>query len=148
MTLSELRNTPGARKRSRRVGRGPGSGRGKTSGKGHKGQRARSGGAKSRGFEGGQMPFYRRLPKKGFNRARFRTVYSIVNLKSLNGFPEGTRITPQLLKERRLVGSLRTPVKILGDGELTVRINVVAHAFSQKAKEAIQRLGGTCEMIV
>jgi large subunit ribosomal protein L15 len=94
------------------------------------------------------MPFYRRLPKKGFNRARFRTVYSIVNLKSLNGFPEGTRITPQLLKERRLVGSLRTPVKILGDGELTVRIDVVAHAFSQKAKEAIQRLGGTCEMIV
>jgi large subunit ribosomal protein L15 len=93
------------------------------------------------------MPFYRRLPKKGFNRARFRTAYSVVNLKALNAFPEGTRITPQLLKERGLVGSLRAPVKILADGELTVRINVAAHAFSQKAKEAIQELGGICETI-
>lgn len=94
------------------------------------------------------MPFYRRLPKKGFNRARFRTAYAVVNLKSLNVFPEGTRITPQLLKERGLLGSLRTPVKILGDGELTVRVDVAAHAFSQKAKEAIQGLGGACETIV
>jgi len=93
------------------------------------------------------MPFYRRLPKKGFSRTRFKTLYSVVNLKSLNAFEEGSRVTPKALKERGLVRSLRCPVKILGDGELTVKVNVVAHAFSEKAREAIELQGGTCETI-
>lgn len=93
------------------------------------------------------MPFYRRLPKKGFNRSQFKTVYSVVNLKSLNAFDEGARVTPRALKDRGLVKSLRSPVKILGDGELTVKLDVVAHAFSEKARQAIERQGGTCETI-
>jgi large subunit ribosomal protein L15 len=147
MTLSELRNNPGARKNVKRKGRGPGSGRGKTCGRGHKGQKARSGREGSRGFEGGQMPFYRRLPKKGFNHTRFKTVYSRVNLRSLNRFEEGSRITPKVLREKGLIRNIRLPVKILGDGELNVRVNVAAHAFSQKAREEIERQGGTCETI-
>lgn len=93
------------------------------------------------------MPLYRRLPKKGFNRTRFKTVYSVVNLRSLNAFGEGTRITPKVLRERGLIRSVRSPVKILGDGELAVKVNVVAHGFSEKAREAIERQGGTCETI-
>jgi large subunit ribosomal protein L15 len=147
MTLSELKNSPGARKSSRRKGRGPGSGRGKTCGRGEKGQNSRSGGKKTRGFEGGQMPFYRRLPKKGFNRSEFTTVYSVVNLGALNVFEEGSKITPKTLKEKGLVKSLRLPVKILGHGELTVKVDVVAHAFSETARLAIERRGGTCETI-
>ncbi|NQT82585.1 50S ribosomal protein L15 [bacterium] len=147
MTLSELRNNPGARKGTRRKGRGPGSGRGKTCGKGHKGQKARVGKQGTRGFEGGQMPLYRRLPKKGFNHTRFKTVYCVVNLKALNAFDGGSRITPSVLKKKRLIASVRLPVKVLGDGELTVKLDVVAHAFSQKAREAIERQGGTCEII-
>jgi large subunit ribosomal protein L15 len=93
------------------------------------------------------MPFYRRLPKKGFNHSRLKTVYSIVNLKSLNAFEAGARVTPRALKEKGLVKSLRSPVKILGDGELTVKLDVVAHAFSDTARQAIERQGGTCETI-
>ena len=147
MTLDELRNNPGARRRRRVRGRGPGSGRGKTSGRGHKGQKARSGGKSSRGFEGGQMPLYRRLPKRGFNRARFKVVYSVVNLKSLSAFADGDRITPSVLKERGLIKNVRQPVKVLGDGELRVKLEVVAHAFSQTARQAIEQQGGTCEII-
>ena len=113
MTLCELRNKAGARKRRLRRGRGPGSGHGKTSGRGHKGQSSRSGTKSTRGFEGGQMPFYRRLPKKGFNRTQFKTSFSIVNVKSLNVFEEGAKITPKVLKERGLVRNVRLPVKIL-----------------------------------
>jgi large subunit ribosomal protein L15 len=145
--LSELRNSAGARKRRRRKGRGPGSGRGKTCGRGEKGQKARSGRDGSRGFEGGQMPFYRRLPKKGFNNARFRTVYSVVNVRELNVFEEGTKITPRMLKDRGLVSNLRVPIKVLGDGELRVKVDVAAHAFSGRARRAIETQGGTCIII-
>ncbi len=147
MTLSELTNKPGARKRVRRKGRGPGSGRGKMCGRGHKGQKSRSGKEGSRGFEGGQMPLYRRLPKKGFNRKRFKTVYSVVNLGALNAFQEGSRITPKVLREKGLIRSVRSPVKILGDGALAVKVDVVAHAFSDKARKAIEQQGGTCQTI-
>ncbi len=147
MTLNQLRNNPGAGKTTRRKGRGPGSGRGKTCGRGHKGQKARSGGMSSRGFEGGQMPFYRRLPKKGFNNTRFKTLYSVVNLNSLNIFENGTRVTPKVLKAKGLVTNPRMPVKILGNGELAVKLDVVAHAFSEKARHAIEQQGGTCYVI-
>jgi len=93
------------------------------------------------------MPFYRRLPKKGFNHSRFKTVYSIVNVKALNAFEEGSTITPKVLKENGLIGSLRVPVKVLGDGELGAKLNVVAHAFSERARKAIEQQGGTCETI-
>ncbi len=93
------------------------------------------------------MPIYRRLPKKGFNRTRFKTVYSVVNLAALNAFDEGSRITPTALREKGLIRSLRSPVKILGDGELAVKVSVVAHAFSETARRAIERQGGTCETI-
>jgi large subunit ribosomal protein L15 len=93
------------------------------------------------------MPFYRRLPKKGFNRTRFHTVYSVVNLGALNSFEEGSKVTPEVLMQKGLVRNLRFPVKVLGDGELKVKIVVVADAFSEKAREAIERLGGTCEII-
>ncbi len=93
------------------------------------------------------MPFYRRLPKKGFNRTRFKTLYSVVNLRALNAFDEGTKVTPRVLLEKGLIRNLRSPVKILGDGELAVKVDVVAHAFSEKARQAIEGLGGTCEII-
>ncbi len=93
------------------------------------------------------MPFYRRLPKKGFNRTRFKTGYSVINLRDLNTFEEGSRITPKVLREKGLIKSLRSPVKVLGDGGLTVRLDVVAHAFSEKAREAIEQQGGTCQTI-
>ena len=147
MTLSELKNNSGARKRRRMKGRGPGSGRGKTCGRGHKGQRSRSGSKGSRGFEGGQMPLYRRLPKKGFNRTRFKTVYSVVNLKDLGVFGDGTKVTPKVLMERGLINTLRLPVKVLGDGDVAVKLDVAAHAFSRTARRAIEQHGGTCETI-
>jgi large subunit ribosomal protein L15 len=93
------------------------------------------------------MPFYRRLPKKGFNRTRFHTVYSLVNLGALNTFEEGSKVTPEVLMQKGLVRNLRFPVKVLGDGELRVKLNVVAHAFSEKARDVIERLGGTCEIM-
>ena len=93
------------------------------------------------------MPLYRRLPKKGFNRKRFKTVYSVVNLGALNAFQEGSRITPKVLREKGLIRSVRSPVKILGDGALAVKVDVVAHAFSEKARKAIEQQGGTCETI-
>jgi large subunit ribosomal protein L15 len=93
------------------------------------------------------MPFHRRLPKKGFRHTQFKTVYSVVNLQALNSFENDARITPRLLREKGLIRSLRSPVKILGDGELTVKVNVVAHAFSRKARRAIEQQGGTCETI-
>ncbi|HEY8414919.1 MAG TPA: 50S ribosomal protein L15 [Thermaerobacter sp.] len=145
--LHELRPAPGARRRRKRVGRGIGSGHGKTAGRGTKGQKARSGGAKGPGFEGGQMPLQRRIPKRGFTNAPFRKEYAVVNVEALNRFEPGTEVTPELLVERGLVRDLRDGVKILGDGELRVALTVRAHKFSESARAKIEQAGGKVEVI-
>ncbi len=147
MKLHELKPAEGSKFVRKRVGRGIGSGLGKTSGRGHKGQKARSGGGVRPGFEGGQNPLYRRLPKRGFNNDRFRTEYAIVNLEQLNGFAAGTEVTPELLVERGLVKNVKDGVKILGDGELKVALTVKAHKFSQSAVAKIEAAGGKSEVI-
>lgn len=144
MKLHELKPAPGARTNRHRVGRGIGSGSGKTSGRGHKGQKARS--RVRPGFEGGQTPIYRRLPKRGFHNPG-RKEYAIINLHQLNQFAEGTEITPALLKERRFVSNLKDGLKVLGEGELNVKLTVKAHKFSKTAKEKIEAVGGTTEVI-
>jgi len=146
MKLHELKPAEGAVKTPLRKGRGVGSGLGKTSGRGHKGQKARSGGGTRPGFEGGQMPLSRRLPKRGFTNP-FSKEYSLVNLKDLNRFEEGTVVTPELLKEEGLVKKLNDGVKILGEGELAKKLTVKAHKFSKSAKEKIEALGGKAEVI-
>lgn len=146
MRLHDLAPNPGARKRARRVGRGDGSGRGKTSGRGQKGQGARSGGRKPVWFEGGQTPLQRRVPKRGFKNP-FKKVYAVVNLDDLNRFEAGTVVTPELLRERRLVRGRVDGVKVLGDGELTHSLQVQAHAFSKSAVEKIEAAGGKVEVI-
>lgn len=145
-TLSNLQPKDGATKKRKRVGRGPGSGHGKTSTKGHKGQLARSGGGKGPGFEGGQMPLYRRVPKRGFQNP-FKRVYEIVNLRQIDKyFNENETVTPETLRKKGLVkGNL--PVKILGDGELTKKLNFEAHKFSKNAEEKIKKIGGTIKII-
>lgn len=130
------------RKRIKRVGRGPGSGHGKTSTRGHKGQKARSGGAKGPGFEGGQMPLQRRLPMRGFTNARFRREFAVVNVDQLNRFNDGTEITPELLLSSRVIRKLKDGVKILGGGDLEKRLVVRAHAFSKEAARKIEAAGG------
>lgn len=130
-----------ARKRAKRVGRGIGSGHGKTSTRGHKGQKARSGGGKGPGFEGGQMPLHRRLPKRGFNNKRFARQWETVNVASLNEFDDGMEVTPDLLRDRRLIGRLGD-VKVLGDGDLERKLTIRAHAFSAGALEKIKAAGG------
>jgi large subunit ribosomal protein L15 len=146
MDLSNLSPAPGARKPRRRVGRGPGSGLGKTSGRGHKGKGARSGGNTAPGFEGGQMPLQRRLPKRGF-RNPFRRTYAIVNLARLEAcFDGGAAIDPEALAARGLVRAGR-PVKVLGTGELSKSLTVKAHAFSESAKARIAAAGGSTEVI-
>ena len=147
MQLHELSSPQGARHSKKRVGRGTSSGMGKTSTRGHKGQWARSGGGVRPGFEGGQTPLFRRLPKRGFTNARFRQTYAVVNLEQLNELPENTVVTPDLLVEKRIVRSLQDGVKILGKGELTVKLSVQAHAFSASAKEKIEAVGGNAEVI-
>ena len=139
--LNQLKNTRGARKKNKLVGRGPGSGHGKTSCRGHKGQLSRSGGGKGPGFEGGQMPLYRRLPKRGFTNI-FRKDYGVINIDKLNQFNNDTEITPELLCESGLVGR-RVHVKILGEGKLNRKLNVTAHKFSKSAKQAIEEKGGS-----
>jgi len=146
MKLHELKPAEGSVKAPLRKGRGPGSGLGKTAGRGHKGQKARSGGGVRPGFEGGQMPLARRLPKRGFTNI-FAKEYALVNLKDLEIFEEGTVVTPDLLKEAGLVKKLYDGVKVLGDGELTKKLNVQAHKFSKSAKEKIEALGGKAEVI-
>ncbi len=146
MKLHELKPAPGSNKAPKRVGRGIGSGHGKTAGRGHKGQNARSGGGVRPGFEGGQMPLYRRLPKRGFNNPN-RKEYAIVNLETLNRFEEGTVVTPELLKERGVVKNLKDGLKILGRGELNVKLTVKAHKFSQSALSKIEAAGGQTEVI-
>jgi len=147
MKLHELRPAPGARRDSKRVGRGIGSGKGKTAGRGTKGQKARSGGGKGPGFEGGQTPLVRRLPKRGFTNAPFRRELAIVNLEALNRFEPGTVVTPELLLENRVVRSVKDGIKVLGDGELTRPLTVRAHAFSKAAAAKIEAAGGTVEVI-
>ena len=146
MKLHELSPAPGSKKERKRVGRGIGSGNGKTAGRGHKGQNARSGGGVRLGFEGGQNPLYRRLPKRGFNN-RFRIEYAIVNVEDLNQFSAGTEVTPELLRESGLVKQMKDGIKVLGNGDLTVPLTVKANKFSQSAIEKIQAAGGKTEVI-
>ncbi|MBC7346150.1 MAG: 50S ribosomal protein L15 [Clostridia bacterium] len=145
MQLHELRPAPGARYERRRVGRGIGSGLGKTAGRGHKGQKARAGGRIRRGFEGGQMPLVRRIPKRGFNHAG-RKEMAIVNLRDLERLGEDL-ITPERLCEAGLVRSLANGVKVLGEGELTRPLTVKAHRFSEAARRKIEAAGGRAEVI-
>ncbi|WP_414045114.1 50S ribosomal protein L15 [Macrococcus equi] len=146
MKLHEMKPVEGARKERNRVGRGMASGNGKTSGRGHKGQKARSGGGVRLGFEGGQLPLFRRLPKRGFTNIN-RKDYAIVNLDQLNRFEDGTEVTPALLIESGVVSNEKSGIKILGNGELTAKLTVKAHKFSASAKEAIEGKGGTTEVI-
>lgn len=147
MKLHELRPNEGSVQTRKRVGRGAGSGLGKTSGKGHKGQNARSGGGVRPGFEGGQLPLFRRLPKRGFTNAMFKTTYAVLNLDDLNKFEENTEITPELLKEMGILKNQLNGVKILGNGTLEKKLTVKANQFSKKAKEEIEKLGGKAEVI-
>jgi large subunit ribosomal protein L15 len=146
MKLHELKPAEGSRSSRKRIGRGIGSGTGKTSGKGHKGQNARSGGGVRPGFEGGQNPLFRRLPKRGFTNIN-RKDYAVVNLDVLNRFDEGTEITPALLIESGVVSNERSGIKILGNGSLEKKLTVKAHKFSGSAKEAIEAAGGQTEVL-
>ena len=146
MKLSELSPSPGAHKRRKRIGRGPGAGHGKTATKGHKGLLARSGGGKRPGFEGGQMPLVRRVPKFGFTNP-FRVSYAVVNLKALANLGEVAEVTPQVLVDVGLIRKKRQPVKILGQGELNRPMVVHAHKFSKSAEEKIRAAGGRTEVI-
>lgn len=146
MKLHELKATEGARHTRNRVGRGIATGNGKTSGRGQKGQKSRSGGGVRPGFEGGQTPLYRRLPKRGFYNP-FRKEYAVVNVEQLNRFAEGTEVTPALLIETGVVSNEKDGVKILGNGKLEVKLTVKANKFSASAKEAIEAAGGTAEVI-
>jgi large subunit ribosomal protein L15 len=143
MRLHSLRPRPGSRHRVKRLGCGESSGHGKTSGKGNKGQKARSGGSIRLGFEGGQMPLIRRLPKRGFNNAAFHKRYAIVNLDDLNAFKAGTAVNEQLLRESKLVRGRFVGIKILGDGELKHGLKVEADKISTAAREKIEKAGGT-----
>ena len=146
MALNELRPAPGAVRPRKRVGRGPGSGLGKTSGRGEKGQKSRSGFGQREGFEGGQMPLHRRVPKRGFNN-KWRKEYAAVNLEKLAIFDEGTIVTPDLLLKRGIVKNLRDGLKVLGNGELKQAITVRAHKFSGSAQQKIAAAGGKAEVI-
>ncbi len=147
MKLHELQMNPGAKQNKKRVGRGPGSGLGKTSGKGHKGQNARSGGGVRPVFEGGQLPLYRRLPKRGFSNAMFKTRYAVINVEDLNVFDEGTTVTPALLKEVGMVKQQLDGIKVLGSGKLEKKLTIQAHKFSKSALEKINESGSKAEVI-
>ncbi len=143
--VHDLAPAPGATHSRKRIGRGPGSGHGKTAGKGHKGQKSRTGYRHQRGFEGGQMPLHRRLPKRGFTNI-FRVEYEIVNLADLDRFEAGTSVNPESLSALRLARKNR-PIKILGDGEIKKALTVSAHKFSASAKARIEAAGGRCEVL-
>ena len=147
MKLHTLAPAEGATKERKRLGRGVGSGTGKTSGKGHKGQNARSGGGVRPGFEGGQLPLFRRLPKRGFSNADFKVRYAVINLSDLNRFEDGAVVTPEILKEMGLVKNQLDGIKVLGNGTLEKKVNVKAHKFSSVAKEQIEKMGGKAEVI-
>lgn len=144
VTLSTLRPAPGSRKPSKRVGRGPGSGHGKTSSRGQKGLKSRSGATMVPGFEGGQMPLQRRLPKRGFKNI-YKVYYQVVNVEDLEDFDAGTVVTPELLKSQGKIKTLRRPVKILGNGELSKSLTIQADQFSQSARQKIVAAGGSAE---
>jgi large subunit ribosomal protein L15 len=146
MKLHELKPAEGSRRERKRLGRGTASGQGKTAGKGHKGQNARSGGGVRLGFEGGQTPLFRRLPKRGFTNVN-RKEYAVVNLDALNRFEDGTEVTPELLIETGVVKNERAGIKILAKGKVEKKLTVKAHKFSSTAKEAIEAVGGTTEVI-
>jgi large subunit ribosomal protein L15 len=146
MKLHELKPAEGSRHERKRKGRGIGSGNGKTAGKGHKGQNARSGGGVRPGFEGGQTPLFRRLPKRGFTNIN-RKEFAIVNLDTLNRFEDGTEVTPELLIETGVVSKEKAGIKILAKGKVEKKLTVKAHKFSSAAKEAIEAAGGQTEVI-
>jgi large subunit ribosomal protein L15 len=146
MKLHELKPAEGSRQERKRKGRGIGSGNGKTAGKGHKGQNARSGGGVRLGFEGGQTPLFRRLPKRGFTNIN-RKEYAIVNLDALNRFEDGTEVTPELLIETGVISNERAGIKILAKGKVEKKLTVKAHKFSSTAKAAIEAAGGNTEVI-
>ena len=146
MKLHELQPAIGSTKAPKRLGRGIGSGLGKTSGKGHKGAKARSGGGKRPGFEGGQMPLTMRLPKRGFTN-KFRTEYETINISVLNVFEDGEVVGPIELLEYGIINKVLDGIKILGDGELTKKLTVQANKFTATAKEKIEAAGGSCEVI-
>lgn len=147
MRLHDLKPRPGAKHRRKRLGQGESSGHGKTSGRGGKGQTARSGSSIRIGFEGGQMPLIRRMPKRGFNNARHTTRYVGVNLDSLNQFDNGAKVNVDAFRKAGLANGPVKLIKILGDGELTKKLTVIAHAFSASARSKIEAKGGTCEVI-
>src|SRR2546427_10920717 len=146
VSLSNLRPPRGSRKKKVRVGRGMGSKLGKTAGSGNKGQKSRRGYSRRRGFEGGQMPLHRRIPKRGFHNP-FGSSYAVVNLAELNVFPAGETVTPELLRAHGFVRRATDPIKVLGDGELTTKLAIHAQAFSASAKEKITKAGGTFEVV-
>ena len=146
MNLSELKYNPGAKHHKKIVGRGTGSGHGKTSTRGHNGQNQRSGGGVRPAFEGGQTPLFKRLPKRGFTNVN-RKDYAVVNVEDLNCFAEGTTVTVELLQKEGLVKKSFDGVKVLGNGELTVKLTVQANKFSNAAKEAIEKVGGQVEVL-
>jgi len=147
MKLHELKPAEGSKHNRKRLGRGIGSGTGKTAGKGHKGQNARSGGGVRLGFEGGQTPLMKRLPKRGFSNKRFATDLVELNVSKLNNFAAGTVVTQELLKETGIVSAIKDGIKVLGQGELTVALTVQAKAFSKSAIEKIEAAGGKAEVI-
>ena len=147
MKLNELKYNEGSKKDIKRLGRGSSSGTGKTSGKGHKGQNSRSGGGVRVGFEGGQLPLYRRLPKRGFSNAMFKKVYAVINVSDLNMFEEGTEVTPEVLKEMGIIKNQLAGIKVLGNGEIEKKLTVRAHKFSAIAKQKIEAVGGKTEVM-
>ena len=146
MRLHDLKPAPGSRKSRKRVGRGPGSGLGKTAGRGEDGAKSRSGYSAKRGFEGGQMPLHRRMPKRGFKNI-FRKEYRVLNVSRLNQFEKGTEVTPELLLASGMVRKGTQPIKILGNGDLTVSLTVKAHRFTATAAEKIEKAGGKVERL-
>lgn len=146
MKLHELKPVEGARKDGFRLGRGQGSGNGKTAGKGNKGQKARSGGLRKLGFEGGQTPLARRLPKRGFTNIN-RKEFAVINVSQLNNFADGAEVTPAVLKEMGLVKNAKDGIKVLGEGELEKKLTVKAHKFSKSALARIEKAGGVAEVL-
>ncbi len=146
--LSNLSPAPGSKTRKRRVGRGEASGLGKTSGKGNKGQKARSGGGTKKGFEGGQTPIHRRLPKRGFTNARFRKEYAVINVSDLARAAKEGVVDPRLVVAAGIIKDLKEGLKVLGDGDIEGKLTVRAHRFSAAAKSKIEAAGGTAEVLV
>lgn len=147
MSKTNITSIAGRYKRTKRIGRGSGSGHGKTAGSGHNGQRSRSGAKIGLLFEGGQMPLFRRLPKRGFSNYKFAMRYEIVNVSQLERFEDGTNVGPEKLSEAGLIDSIKNKVKILGDGELTKRLKVTAHKFSKTAEQKIVASGGDVNVV-